>query len=310
MHSTDEGTTWVDVTPGKVATIFGFLAFNDVQAYVASPSTSGDIDVFVTRDGGVSWTSTSIRVDNAAGGWNSVFIAMADEGRGLLSVETIHGASTAEVVLFRTDDGGSSWTQLGPQDLVGPLAFSDADHVWASAEPEGQTLLESTDGGVTWSPVTLPMPSTNEFTTVGTPQFYASDGVVLVMQGQTLLTFHSADAGQTWTELNQSVTDSKAALPAAFVPFAVADPNHIYAGFRGQLLETGVNASAWTPVGLPIPGFVTSIDGLDDHAAAVLEQSSCSKSANSCLVASTVVETANAGGSWSVADPPPLTSTH
>ena len=310
MRSTDEGTTWVDVTPGKVATIFGYLAFNDVQAYVASPSTSGDIDVFVTRDGGVSWTPTSIHVDTAAGGGNSVFIAMADESRGLLSVETIHGASTAEVVLFRTDDGGSSWTQLGPQDLVGPLAFSDANHVWASAEPEGQELLESNDGGETWSPVTLPLPATKEFTTVGTPQFYASDGVVLVMQGQTMLTFHSADGGATWTALHQSVTDPNAALPATFVPFALADPNHIYVGFRGQLLQTSVNASAWTPVGPSIPGFVASIDGFEDHAAAVLEQSSCSKTANSCSVASTVVETSNAGGSWSVADPPPLTSTH
>jgi hypothetical protein len=310
MRSTDDGATWVDVTPGKVTAVFGYFVLNDAQAYIATPSTSGDIVVFVTRDGGVSWSPSSIHVDNAAGGWNSVFLAMADENRGLLSVETMHGASTAEVVLFRTNDGGSSWTQLGTQELVGPLAFSDANHVWAPAEPEGQALLESDDDGATWSPVTLPLPASNEFTTIGTPQFYASAGVVLAMQGQTLLAFYSADAGGTWTKLNQTITDSRAALPAAFVPFALADPNHIYVGFRGQLLETGVNASSWSPVGVPVPGFITSVDGFDDQAAATLQQSSCSKSANSCSVASNVVETANAGASWNVANPPPVTSTN
>lgn len=57
--------------------------------------------------------------------------------------------------LFRTTDGGDSWTRCGAetieQDAVMSVAFNpaDPDEVWAGTEPS--RVYHSTDGGATWA---------------------------------------------------------------------------------------------------------------------------------------------------------------
>jgi photosystem II stability/assembly factor-like uncharacterized protein len=309
LRSGDGGRSWVDVTPPNFSSALGDFVLDDDQAYVADSSNSGSIQVFVTRDGGVIWKAKSLTVEDAAGGPGSVFIAMADEDNGLLSVETAHGASTAEVELFRTKDGGGDWHDLGLRGLLGPISFSDRTTAWAPAEPEGQSLLRSDDGGETWNVVRLSLPDSSDFTTIGVPSFYASDGALPVMSGQTLLTLTTLDAGSTWTLLTQTLTDPNAAIPAAFVPFDLADSSHIYVGFNGGLLQTGLDDSKWGQLSLPGQGIVSDVDGFGSAAAVIIQQSSCAKTDESCYLATTVAETEDGGASWTVENPPPVTKT-
>lgn len=305
LRSTDDGSTWGDVTPPGLVAATGWFFLNDSQAYVSQLAATGEVEVFSTWDGGASWSSSRVTVQNVAGGDGSVSISFSDEDHGLMAVQTVHSSSTAEVELFSTKDGGRGWTSLGLQPLLGPMAFSDVQVVWAPGDAAGQVLYRSDDGGAIWSPVELPLPPSGDFTTIGVPSFHGSFGAVLVLEGDSLLMFESEDAGTTWRLASNGPTDPNSySLSAAFIPFDAADSGHIYVGFGGELFETSAASGTWSTLTLPVQGFVSDVDGFDAHAVAVVEESTCPKTADSCLDATSVIDTTDGGDGWTVANPP------
>lgn len=117
-------------------------------------------------------------------------------------------AGSGEKYLYRSADGGSSWTLISQTTLgdatppanvgafpngngVAVMIFRDASIGWVGLTSPGQNLFRSTDGGVTWTPNTdLPpgLPVTGIIFT------NATNGSLQTPQGP----WHTTDGGDHW----------------------------------------------------------------------------------------------------------------
>jgi hypothetical protein len=91
----------------------------------------------VTSDGGAHWDLTKLRE-------MPVSLFFLNEGLGWM---------VAESSLWKTTEAGRSWTEVGrlPKERILRVYFLDADNGWAVGFKK--TVLETHDGGLTWTPV-------------------------------------------------------------------------------------------------------------------------------------------------------------
>lgn len=188
------------------------------------------IGFMVSTDAGATWTPRSLegQVD---------FHAMAVQpGDG----QVIYGWDATGGGLYRSTDGGHSWqTVAAPQLDAAGGALSLAVH---PADPDrllagtSAGLLESHDGGSTWSPL-LELPVSAVLTVADDPErllAYAAtpdDGLV-----------ESRDGGETWAPLGLVVHDDAVGHLAVHP----ADPDIIYAGTFGEdLHRTRDGGGSW-----------------------------------------------------------------
>jgi len=118
-------------------------------------------------------------------------------------------AGSGEKYLFRTTDGGASWTLISRTTLGNPtpeagvgdlpngngvtqILFLDATQGWMGLNSPGVNLFRSQDGGVTWTPVPA-IPPAVPVTLISFMD--AMHGTVVTPEG----TWTTSDGGVTWT---------------------------------------------------------------------------------------------------------------
>ncbi len=168
-RSRDAGETWEHVGLREVGQIGDVLVHprDPKIVYVAAVGKpfgpNPERGVFRSTDGGDNWEkilfisdSTGV-VDLSINPENPREIYAAAWRAERKPWDMISGAE--EGGLFRTRDGGDSWTRLGgglPQGVVGKIGVAvspaDPDRVWALVEAEGEDggLYRSDDGGDAW----------------------------------------------------------------------------------------------------------------------------------------------------------------
>lgn len=164
------------------------VGFVTIQIYEQQPSAA----LYVTEDGGATWTARELPVTQLAGG-SPDFV---DANTGWL---------TDGQQLYATHDAGQTWSAVGTLPLPGEdlrsLDFADADNGWLL----GQQLYITRDGGRSWSaisPVVTAGP-TGETTPTVT---LADDGTTLHLQaGERFLLKLGEDYDWTVTVADQSV---------------------------------------------------------------------------------------------------------
>ncbi len=137
-------------------------------------------------------------------------ICMLPGGTGLLcgSVDIDEGAAPLVPSLYRTTDGGVTWTGGSPLQLYGQLsgvAFSDAQHAWAvggdySNDKQEPLLLTSSDAGQTWTRTAFTATSALERVQFPTPAagfITGDDGAV----------YATTDGGATWARTAAGAPD-------------------------------------------------------------------------------------------------------
>ena len=213
QRTTDGGRTWTTLLHANIATIRFASASRGWIALEDTPR-SETVEVQETSDGGTTWQS---RLQTATG--RAARLDAATTSRAwLLTVDTTtcSASQCLKYVLFRTDDGGLTWSNLGnPKDfttncsgghLAGPL-FASAGRGWlglnrgaggALIGPGG--ILKSEDGGRTWRCATTP-PNTS-LVSAADPLHVWAAGEDRLTQSTALYT--SEDAGTTWQALNLS----------------------------------------------------------------------------------------------------------
>jgi photosystem II stability/assembly factor-like uncharacterized protein len=182
-RTTDAGRTWVPIFDDQPTGSIGSLAVapsNPNVIYVGSgeglqrPDLSTGDGVYVSRDGGKTWTNTGLKDGQQI---PAVIVDPKDENRAFVAVLGHPYGRNEERGVFRTLDGGRTWTKVLYKDAdtgAVALAFSPSDSntiyavLWSSRQGPwengawqgpGSGLYRSSDGGSTWKPLTKGLPA-------------------------------------------------------------------------------------------------------------------------------------------------------
>lgn len=224
FKSTDAGETWSlcqglwdhphrsQWSPGG-----GGLCLHTVVPYPGDPnrmliaiSTGG---VYQTTDGGANW-----RVTNK--GVTAEFLPDKFPEFGQCVHKVQRNPDNPDQLflqnhwgVFRSDDCGENWVDIGDEGLPSDFGFSLAITKDGAAcvipleadtfrcTPEGRLrVYRTSDGGKTWEPLTNGLPQENAFETVLRDAFTA-DGDALFFGTRSGKVFGSADAGDSWEEM-------------------------------------------------------------------------------------------------------------
>jgi photosystem II stability/assembly factor-like uncharacterized protein len=240
---------------------------------------SGDGTVLRTVDGGQSWQNVTPPGAADQSFWD---IEAFDSDNAVLL------AKGQEARIYRTQDGGASWTQTfhntDTHAFYTAIAFSDPLRGLALSRPVGGKfrVLRTADGGQTWQlvpPAGMPPASPNEFA-------LPAAGTAMVSRGhdawfgtgnpQGARVFRSPDGGTTWSV---ATTPVRRGHDVGIFSLAFRDSSvGLAVGGDQKKLDTAVNAAArtvdggqtWTLVGPEAPaGLRTGSAWLGDTALAV-----------------------------------------
>ena len=235
-RTTDGGRTWsLRYQAADTAVFLDAIVFLDDRTGLAlGDPMGGRFLILVTRDGGESWHVAPVASRPAAKEGEAAFAA---SGTSLVVLGTRHawlgtGGTVARV--FRSGDGGVTWTVTGSGLADGSastgvfsLAFADTARGVAVGgdyqRPDSATGTAATtaDGGRTWAPATAG------------PRGYRS-GVAAQIIGGRLVAIAvgtsgsdvSLDGGRTWSPLDVTAFNSIQFAPGG-VAFAVGGQGRI-----------------------------------------------------------------------------------
>ncbi|MBI5470742.1 MAG: T9SS type A sorting domain-containing protein [Ignavibacteriae bacterium] len=270
-RSTDNGTTWVDISSSATAAFVDIFSFNGML-YASYLST-----VYTSTDLGQSWTPLSGVTVTGTG----ALLGFASDGT------TLYAFSNRKSV-FRSTNNGASWTELlinSTANLLiidfaargnryaavvanaGAYISEDAGATWTLRNPTvgaggiygfnntlfglsfGGGVFTMQNGSSSWIAANSGVPSNGSLVV---PRAPASQGSAIYLGFQQLVSNYgsvvrSTDGGASWTELDT------AGLPTSVIPgvggtrYVAATPTHVYYFYYGGATQVGVYRTAGLP---------------------------------------------------------------
>jgi len=266
LRTIDGGENWKDVAPaqfpGGTGHSSALVALTTSTAWIAVVHPgSVDVQVFHTVDAGQTWHETTIHYTSSMMGIVTMTFINAQDGWIMAVLEFV--THEESVVIFRTTNGGQTWTKVSDPNTPGALpsngqntglSFRDASTGWASGldSPVGQPnfvwLYMTLDGGQTWQHQTLVFPrsvvSSGQLSLAPPTFFTANDGILPVSfnpsNASDLDVYVTHDGGATW----QPTTVVTA--PADVTDFL--NMNHGWAAGGTTIYMTADGGKTWTKV--------------------------------------------------------------
>ena len=200
LRTDDAGDHFVITGPVvEAGTICGhaFVDTDHAQIIVCTGRTDVRLGVHRTSDGGRTWSYAPVETQDDPGSPFSVTsFAFRDALHGSFVTTVDDDEARAPVGLFRTNDGGRTWTEAG---LMGHAYMQDVDatHAWAlqGGSSSSAALLRATDGKTfQW------VPALTGCTVDELPTFFGSQAVVRATCVETPARFAlTSDGGDHWT---------------------------------------------------------------------------------------------------------------
>ena len=180
---------------------------------VAYCDARGAVRVLTSEDKGETWETSEVVARSE--GVSQMYIGFNTPSDGWLVVCQFHGMGSESHYLYRTSDGGVTWTQIGnTNDLYARMltgagfATGNIGFMCYRFETDfSPAVCRTTDGGLSWEKVAVDVPE--EFgayysETALSPVFSGADGVLPVELknngGDTVtIFFTTGDYGDTWT---------------------------------------------------------------------------------------------------------------
>jgi photosystem II stability/assembly factor-like uncharacterized protein len=304
-RTTDGGTTWQPLTSTMPTTAMGALAIDPTnediiyagtgEANYANHSRYG-LGLYKSYDGGDSWVH--LAPETFAGRCFSKIVISPDNSRVLyasitraggfpeLAAAKGHPQATGPVGVFKSTDGGESWTQLtnGLPNLsatdiaINPaqpnIVYAGIGRIFGSA---GNGVYRSTDAGTSWTRLGGGLP-TARIGRVSLAVAPSNPSYVYAMltnpssstggSAVTIGGFRSADGGDTWAAYG-SVSQATYGWYLSVVSVKPDDENTVFYGglLMGRFINGGgaivtpphvdIHAMAWDAAGR----FVVGDDG-------------------------------------------------
>ena len=294
----DDGR-FVDVTPPQKTAadlvVDAFFVDQDHGWMLLADSETQIRRLLLTRDGGRHWTPGGYGPSPEPA--RSLFFA--DPKNGWIVAYSQSGTSPRPSSLYRTIDGGRTWSSASPLPACGPVHFDDLAHGWLADSTGGCAILaplhETTDGGQTWTKRKVAQQPRGQTLTerYGPPRFDSSVLPAWLMEDSRnrAAFFTSEDEGRIWTLAGSAEfprTDPDNRFPQASVAekqvWWAADAD----GFAIAVTTDGGKRWQRTrPAG--IRGRLVSLHGIDERRAWAVES-------NSDVVR--LVETDDGGAHW------------
>ena len=258
IHTADGGIGWTQQLTAPSEGHAKYMKFFDASVGVLALVGTRPV-LRRTSDGGRTWVSRPAIDPNASVvSWSFVD---SDHGWMLASRTTPTGSSPPS--LYRTEDGGLSWSDLGrpvPEpDRAFQVQFSYLTTGWLTTVSSGPYAYRTQDFGATWTRVVLPAPAQGwprggEFFVAVRPTsgqgvvasvvhfdpFRGRSGVGGTVRGYPPLTVRSFDGGRLRTYLYTTLVDELVTGPFA----EEMPPNQAQLG-------TVDGGGSWSPVTVP-----------------------------------------------------------
>ncbi len=321
LHTTGGMAGWTVAAPlpGQLVAV-AYVGLDTASALAVPSGASGNVtaQAWTTQDGGASWSpggTLSFEGFNPAIGGTLDF---ADSEHGWFSeVEAADGLSGT--ALFRTENGGVSWSQVaatgsggagspgmipeGCDDLTATFVSATTGFITGTCLAAPPPLYVSQDAGATWAAAPLaPLPAGITAGTSFPPTFTSGQGGALLTQNQTesggLSTsiFATTDGGLSW---QQRAAPSGSPVASDFLDSdhgwvvtnedSLAGASELYATQDGGSAWTRLNAFPYVGIGLD---FLTPEAGWAAPALGAPEGGP-----------SYLIRTTDGGRSWSAAVP-------
>ena len=183
LITADGASTWKDVTPPEEQALnadrklaIGFFqdaktAWVTYAIFTGSPVPAQAV-VWRTSDGGVTWqASEPLDLTGLSDIYEPSDLQVVAGQAGWLLVHVGAGMNHDYVVIYRTADGGASWSRIidpytdgGIQSCTKTgMLFTDATHGWLTGDcngvKAGALLYKTNDAGSAWQEVPLPEPT-------------------------------------------------------------------------------------------------------------------------------------------------------
>jgi hypothetical protein len=147
--------------------------------------------LFKSTDGGKSWADISKALPGDIGFASAPFV---EDGRTYL-LGTNHGSKAG---VYRTTDGGATWTQVFAGAVAGQLLVTKADQTMYWLLDSGGTI-KSVDHGATWTPATR----AGTLSPVAANLFELANGDLAALGNQVVVS--SSDHGAAWRPLGPRI---------------------------------------------------------------------------------------------------------
>ena len=311
FRTTDDGRTWVDLTPQHAGPLAASLVVDATTAIVAS-GEGPKVSIAATHDAGATWTTSTVS------GGAYPFLLFSSTTAGTLTFFDTTYALAAHVHVYRTTDGGRTWSGPTPGTFpalqVKPAGWGDGA-IWlnegkADNVPFDDRLWLSTDGGVTWPARRFP---TTDFAqpgelkwVAGSPWFGAGGQIVMaISNGDEGGLFRSDDDGRSW-HLVKSWTEPG----SGYVPLRLSSEEWVLVGGDGtSVLSTTDGGAQWRTITgdrpinyLSNPTFSSPDHGWALHGCDRLKVTGIERGpdpyCDGNTLASVLLETTDGGKSW------------
>jgi photosystem II stability/assembly factor-like uncharacterized protein len=316
----DGGSTWTSIRPPDVvaATIravhfidprYGWIVWLAPDSGLATPTVER------TTDGGRTWSVSHVP-DAYPDGVGTVTVEAADAGTVWIQIESVHSSASSSGGLYLSRDGGVSWVPGITIPGAWPVRFRSQSDGWTPAGPLRDELDATTDGGLTWHPVRIDLPSGHgqDSMAFDLPTFtgdegpnqagvlpvtlYAPPGSSGGEQAATLALYTTADGGTTW-RFAAAVGNTTALTVGVTIVSAIADQTTWLAAAipeRSSLSKTTDGGRTWAEIASP------GLDGVVDRLRFV------DASNGLALARRQLSATTDGGRAWHLLDPVARTS--
>jgi photosystem II stability/assembly factor-like uncharacterized protein len=305
LSTNDNGAVWTDITPPGPATqtVDNLFFLDSAHAWVVYLDASGTLDaqlsvrMFRTENGGQTWSplrfdrSTYAGLKQTIAAPGPLFFVDLKHGWFLWKIQTSSAFSAGR--LFRTDDGGATWTELPDPPSAGGFRFHTPLDGWMAGGAAGEELFVTDDGGETWQQKTVPPPTNCSKCrpVYGTPKFQNPNSASLmvtfeddsVSEGRSVnSTYVTPDGGKSWQAkeaYEQTGPYPKTGIASQVDTHTVRVFSNARSGLQVRTEGGTINSSY--PAGLPPRGSIAGADFVDDSNGWLIYQADkCTKFRN------------------------------
>ncbi|HEU4758476.1 MAG TPA: hypothetical protein VFT91_00710 [Dehalococcoidia bacterium] len=315
----DGGLKWTDISPPSVpASAIKGLFFLDAQrGWIVAPGTADvtateQLVAFRTSDGGRSWAPSALGLPDTDSRGAPAYVNFADPGHGWVVVKSVSSSNFSIGDLFRTADGGITWTKLSIP-IGDPVRFANASDGWTAGGPAGDKLYVTRDGGDSWQAQTVAPPPDfqSSYPVYHLPVFTtAQEGVLPVTftgAASGVVFYITRDGGKSWT-FETSAANSEPLHLGVPIPVDVVDASTWVAALSNgarvfATRDGGRSFREVAPNGMPAGVF--DIDFTTGEIGwALVQTGECPPGLKTgCTTISQLLETTDAGQTWTTLNP-------